>query len=508
MKRQYYILTLLLILTSASLRAQHINTMYFLENAPLRHTINPAFQPVSKVYIALPVIGGTNLTIGNNGISMQDLIFKNPDGQTVTALHPSAEGLLWDKMPNLWKFDTDINLNFIGVGRRIKENGYLTLNASAHVIAGIGLPKSLLSPLLGQSIENLNLKTLNASATIYSDIAIGYSHKINDQWSVGGKLKLLMGMAHMSGQFDEFAFNSNTNTATLRGTGSLRQAGILDMRLFMGGFEEDMDTDDDFYTDESTPMDENAENEALMNQIMSYIKPQGYGGAIDLGFTYKPVKQLQFAVSVTDLGLMHWHTGSIGAVSVDTTFTGVANFNYSDYVVDGQFQSELLKTDVQTSLEKYGNAIHVEDIMDKAFNQMLTANLNVGIDANFWKNRIGIGVYSHTRFFNMLNNFYATEEITFGAAFRPANWFNLALSYSFMNGNWSNAGAAISLAPYDGLMLTVAADYVPLTFADYPINESQIIPLPYKTSMVNLSFGLAIVVGTNPKKKHKLQEEQ
>ena len=98
---------------------------------------------------------------------------------------------------------------------------------------------------------------------------------------------------------------------------------------------------------------------------------------------------------------------------------------------------------------------------------MLTANLNIGIDANFWKNRIGVGLYSHTRFFNMLENLLVTEEITFGAAFRPANWFNMAISYSFINSNWSNAGFALSLAPYDGIMITVAADYIPLSYANY-----------------------------------------
>ena len=127
---------------------------------------------------------------------------------------------------------------------------------------------------------------------------------------------------------------------------------------------------------------------------------------------------------------------------------------------------------------------------------MLTANLNVGIDANFWKNRVGVGVYSHTRF----HNSYITEEVTFGAALRPANWFNLAASYSFLNGHWSNIGAALSIAPYDGLMLTVATDYIPTSYAKASAEK---ISLPYKTSGVNVMFGLAIVAGTNKKDKDK-----
>ena len=129
---------------------------------------------------------------------------------------------------------------------------------------------------------------------------------------------------------------------------------------------------------------------------------------------------------------------------------------------------------------------------------ILTANLNVGIDANFWNNRIGVGVYSRTRFYNS----HITEEVTLGAAFRPFNWLNLAASYSFINGYWSNIGAALSIAPYDGLMLTLATDYIPLTYAK-AATEDREIPLPYKTPGVNIDLGLAIVVGTNLKDKDK-----
>ena len=116
MKIKYYILSSIIVLASTSLlQAQHINTMYFLENTPLRHTINPAFQPVSKIYITLPVLGYTSLAIGNKEICMQDLIFTNESGETITALHPCAEGQLWNKLPKLWN-------SSIGKTKKIHNN--------------------------------------------------------------------------------------------------------------------------------------------------------------------------------------------------------------------------------------------------------------------------------------------------------------------------------------------------------------------------------------------------
>ena len=77
--------------------------------------------------------------------------------------------------------------------------------------------------------------------------------------------------------------------------------------------------------------------------------------------------------------------------------------------------------------------------------------------------------------------------------------FLLSASYSFINGKWGNIGAALGFAPYDGLMLTLATDYVPLTYAKASINDKTF-SIPYKTPGVNLSFGIAIVAGTNKKK--------
>ena len=41
----------LLAVWGLNLRAQQISTLYFLENAPMRHYINPAFQPVGRFYL-------------------------------------------------------------------------------------------------------------------------------------------------------------------------------------------------------------------------------------------------------------------------------------------------------------------------------------------------------------------------------------------------------------------------------------------------------------------------
>lgn len=65
-----------LLASTLTTRAQQVTTLYFLENAPMRHLVNPAFQPVSNGYLNLPVISYTSFWVGNNSLTMSDLIYQ------------------------------------------------------------------------------------------------------------------------------------------------------------------------------------------------------------------------------------------------------------------------------------------------------------------------------------------------------------------------------------------------------------------------------------------------
>ena len=171
----------IIIACSTALNAQQVNTMYFLENAPMRHLINPAFQPASKVYITLPAIGYTSLGAGNNVFAINSLIFKDPTtGNTITALHPNADGKLWKKLPKNTVINTEAYVNLLGLGFRIKEAGYFHLNLAERLDVGIGIPNQVFGILHGQQITQLDLSRLNVSATAYTELAFGYSHRINE----------------------------------------------------------------------------------------------------------------------------------------------------------------------------------------------------------------------------------------------------------------------------------------------------------------------------------------
>ena len=479
MKTTFRILFVSILLATASIiNAQQVNTLYFLENAPMRHLINPAFQPVSNVYVTLPVIGYSSVWAGNNAFTMKDFIFKDPTtGNTITPLHPNANPDWLANKPANTIIDMDAYLNLFGLGVRINKNGYFHLNISEHILFNTNLGTNLFG------LNNLNSGivgplSVGVGALAYTDFALGYSHKINDQWTVGGKFKFLVGQAYVSADINDLSLETSLDELHAQGHGNVVVAAPLQWKNLPSDLTQIGNAD------------------LIGNDYRNWIKPSGLGAAFDLGVTYKPIKNLQITASVTDLGFIRWTNLAKGSLSMDTTFTGV-DLNYSDYVTDFQIQTDSLTADLTNTLSGYVDALHINEIDNnpKALSKMLTANLHVGVDANFWENRVGVGLHSRTRFYNNR----VTEELTFGAAFRPFNWVNIAASYSFINGHWSNIGAAISIAPYDGIMLTLATDYIPLTYAK--ASEEKGFSIPYKTPGTNISFGIAIVAGTNKKQK-------
>lgn len=493
------VLASVMMLALTAVQAQQVNTLYFLDNAPVRHYINPAFQPISKMYLSLPVLGYSSFHFTNNSLTVSDLLYKDPaTGKTITPLHPNGSKTNFlNTLRSTPFFTTDDQINLLSFGFRLKEEGYFHFTLNEKIEAGTALPKDLFNfALLGgmkdvNAVNNINLSSLGFDAFAAMEVGFGVAWKLNDQWSIGGKLKFLLGNSYLGMSNNNLGLSLSKDEWTLQGNGSTYEAGMFHLPKS--------------YTKEGlqnyTPMENIFQGgnifEAIGNGLLKIITPCGYGGAIDLGITYKPIKQLQISAGVTDLGFIHWSGGKRVNYTANGRFTGVGEFDYNKYVVDGTFDADSLKNDALRNMENVlTTAVNVDTVLN-GFTRRTTARLNVGIDANFWDNRVGVGIYSNTRFFNS----HIYEEVTIGAAFRPVHWFNLAVSYSLIeNGKYSDIGVALGLVTYEGIGLFVAADYIPTTYAKYPVGTkkdgSKInIPVPYKTKGLNLAFGLNIVIG-------------
>lgn len=487
--KKFWIAILALLLTGATMvQAQEVNTLYFLENSPMRHKINPAFQPVSRVYVGISPLHYMSYSVGNNALALNDLIYSK-NGKMITALYPGET----DKLAKRLKYDFHSTMNtelaLLNFGSRTKDStGYFHVGLNERIESTLVLPGDIYNALSSGTAtpggRRVDLQTLSLNVQAITELSVGYSRKVNDKWIVGGKVKFLYGNAFVDLRTNNAYFDMYPDRlhATINGDVNLA-APINDLpaRIDKANIS---DIPNLFEPD-----------------IKSILKPRGLGGAIDLGFTYKPVKQFQIAVSVTDLGFVHWDSYTY-SIKGDTTYTGPV-MHYSELTDETAEEQNRGINSVFDTIAEYATAFMEESLVgvrsgDKGVNRMTNTRLHVGLDANFCDNKIGIGVYSATQF----RNRRVYEEVTLGLAIRPVNWFNLALSYSFMNGRWNSMGAGLSFMPYDGLNLTVMTDYIPFTYADVNY-DGKSVTVPYKMKGLNLAFGVTIVAGTNPKKAKK-----
>lgn len=496
-----YIFALIVLQSAIIANAQQINTLYFLENAPMRHTINPAFQPISKGFVNISPLGWMSIGAGNTSLTMSDLFYLDPQtGHTITPLHPNGDKqALLKSLNNMTLINGDATLGVVNMGFRIKEKGYFTIGLNQHIEIGSTLPKAIPQIVLGGFMTNLegtnsfNLSRLGAAATIYTELAFGYSHQINEQWTVGGKLKVLVGQANIGINAKNLTLDANIEQWNMKGNLELSASGLFNLPQLAAMEDETlMDVIDELTTNNSPIIDYTNPAKLIMGG--------GFGAAIDLGFTYKPNQHVQISAALNDVGFIHWGGANKYTCTMDTTFVGVGEFEYSDpafHDQEGNFSTQLLLDSALSNMQGLANAIRMGH-SGNAYNKMISAKLNLGIDANFLNNKLTVGLLSATRLYNA--RLY--EEITIGVGYKPFNWLNIAASYSLMNnGKFSNIGAGLSIMPKDGINMTLAMDYIPTTYAGMDINGKTQYILPYKSKMVNIALGFSVCWGTNPKEE-------
>jgi outer membrane protein OmpA-like peptidoglycan-associated protein len=511
MKAKRTIIAALVAFLAIGVNAQQVSTLYFLENAPMRHTINPAFQPVSQGFINFSPLGWMSFSTGNNSLTMSDVLFVDPTtGMTITPLHPNANRQAFlNQLRAMTMFNGESTLGLINMGFRVKEDGYLTIGINERYNGGTTVPRSIFDFALGGGMKNLTgtnpieLNGLGAGTSLYAEIGVGYSHRLNEQWTIGGKLKVLLGQAYMGMNFKNLHINASTQEWRLQGMADVDIAAPIDA-AYLGSYIDGKNMNQIITSFQDGSFDPNKLiNTANTTELVKKVLvPSGYGAALDFGFTYKPIEQLQISAALTDLGFIYWNNSSRFQCTMDTTFTGAGQIDVNDPAYrdqNGNFSTQILMDTVKSNLMGLLNGAHMKS-QPGGFARMTSARFNLGVDANFWDNRVGIGILSATRLYN--SRLY--EEITFGVAFRPCNWFNIAASYSLLNnGKYSNIGAGLSFMPYDGINLTLAMDYIPTSYAGMNVNGQTKYILPDKAKMVNVALGFSICWGSNRRDKDK-----
>lgn len=469
MKKQNILFLLILLFIVTLSEAQQVNSLYFLDNVPFQQNINPALQPEREGFYALPVIGFGQISAGNTSFSVKSFLYQ-PKGQKqlVSFLHPEFGNVdnFYKKIKKTTLINADYQINLISFGFRFKQKNYFTFNISERIEMGLGIPKDLFKLLLYGAPEEtgnkFNIKTLNLAATAYTEIGAGVAFANNAKVQTGFKIKFLLGNMNATASNKELNLTTGIDKWEVQGNSTLRMAAPIQIS-------------NDF------------NNVIMPSKVIDYIKPSGYGGAIDLGIVYNIKKNLRLTAAITDLGFIYWTNPSMNMQSnIDYSFNGIEVDGVS--LLDGFNASGVLDSLKNGFMGSFSQESESEN--SSGYVTMTTAKLNVGFDWTFCKDKLGLGILSRT----MLLNKNVYEELTASFKIKPVNWFNMNISYSILNGKSSlGAGMGLRAGP---ILFFFAADYIPLSYTSY--NK---IPIPYHASSFNLAGGITVVWGKADKDK-------
>lgn len=476
---------------SLNIAAQQTNTLYFLENSSLRHKLNPAFQPESDFYISFPLIGYSALNVGNNSLSLKDIVY-NENGNTVTFLNQASS---IDRFYNTLKVNTVLRANFqtnlLGFGFHYKS-AYWTFSFTEKMNGTLSVPKDVFQLSLYGTPNPLNnsfnFTSLQTDFTLYTEAGFGYAQDITEKWSIGGKLKILLGHANLSNSNRNVTFDANLSNWIFNGAGSFNYSSPVELNL-------DTNFQSLTYTNPTSKLD--------------WIKPAGLGVGIDFGVEYHLNENINLSAAILDFGFIRWKKNALNLqYAVDFNFEGIAQININtslnsyNEVFDQLIYGNLLIDSIESAFE--GSA--TSNPTNVAYSTGTAAKMNLGFEYNFFDHFIGLGILSHTQFYDRT----VTGEITTSVNMRPYDWLNAALSYSLINGTLSTFGAGLSLS-VGNVNCFLTADYIPFEKVTFTLTDispelpNWNIPVPYNSQVFNLSMGMNFVFDypTNAQKYRK-----
>ncbi|MBO4671926.1 MAG: hypothetical protein J5640_08845 [Bacteroidales bacterium] len=402
--------------------AQELKTGFFLENNVYSYKINPAAPFEEKPYTFFAVgLGNVSATaMSNLGVS--------------SVLYPTASGLVWgfdsdvptDKFLSMFAKDNivlpQVNVNLLSFGHQgekgrfnfelnLRSDNYFYLSKDFFSALKVGLNEGLKSKSGMYSFQNLN-----ASSSNYLEAALGYSHKIGDMITLGGRLKFLMGLGAASVDINNF-------------TGGANEAGD-----FVASTDVDVLIATSFLK-VGTEMVNGKELYDFTTMDFNTIGINGYGFGADLGITIEPVHGLTIGLSALDLGFINWNSTVNGKIKYD--------LQPIDTVEQGL---ELQVAPASAAIKKLNYNIH----LSAKYRMPFYEGLGVGV----------LGTYQ--KYF---------KEARIGMDFTPFRAISLALSGAYNNFGYDFGGALNIRFPGVNLFLGLDSIYFEMTPQFLPVSR-------------------------------------
>ncbi len=435
--------------------AQSSSSGYFLEGYNQRYQLNPAFAPESSLFFAIPFLSNTQVDAQSN-VGMANFLYESKSKPEMLTTFMSsdvdAKDFL-DALPDAAQIRAGVNMDLLSVGFG-STNWYTMLNMKLRNTEKVSLPKELFSFMkAGLSKGDYLIENANVTSISYIEYSASHSHRIGDNLTIGGSLKVLQGLAYANLNINEIDAKLNEDKWIVRSNGMLR-ASVPGAKYKL----KDDNTLDGF-------------------DKYEFEMPSSFGVAFDLGAEYDfkdLVDGLKVSASITDLGFMNW--GKTTTFETDKNrYVEFAGFK--DYDVTGNDNDAVIDK-VRDDFEEMIKLYRTGDVESE----------DIGLDATF---RMGVEYaipyvdwLSFGELFTYQTGLYPYAESRTSICMSPCSWFDVTgnLALSSMG---TSMGLLINLHPA-GFNFFLAVDRLDADF------NKQFIPLHDFGLNFSLGFNLAL----------------
>lgn len=440
--------------------AQELRTSYFMETSNFRHQMNPALldSPYFGMFFS-------NINIGMTGnIGAKQFIFDTNGlpGYTgnyryTTFMDPNVDAKTFlNKLHDKNRFDLYLNYNLFSVGFKA-WGGVNLLELNLRSNTNLTLPKGLFefAKTAGEK-EHYEFGGLGMRTQNYMELALGHSRDINKQWRVGGKLKFLIGAAYADFTADNVTLDMTEDAWRIQSNAQVK-ASLL---------KSDVIHED--------PSKNSADGRPRVKELDNFgFSLPGFGMALDLGVTYKPIENLTLSAAITDLGFISWKNTHHASSQGDYTFDGFNNI----YIGSDKDQTE----DIDDQFDQIGDDLEemfsVYDDGTKTATQALAATLNVGAEYKLPAyDKLKFGFLYTSR----IHGKYTWHQGMLNVGVRPVKWFECNVN-----------GAVTSTGVTAGGMLSLKAPHFNFYIAaDRFFSKMGKQGVPLNSSNGNITFGM------------------
>ena len=424
--------------------AQFLRTSYFMEGSHYRQQLNPALTP-GRGYINIPVLGSLNASVNSSSLGYQDvvdIIDNSEDGDYFM----SSDFI--NRLENTNNLNVNLSTDILSAGW-YKGKNFWSFNVGVRNDIGASIPKSMfefMRNMNGLSIydwdrlANINEQVGKQSLEVnsYAEVGVGFARNINRRLTVGVKVKALLGIGNLKLNINDITVKSNLSgyEGLLNGEYTMEQLENL-----RGSASINVDAT---LESSSKLIELQQENGYIDDVDFGSFGFAGYGAAIDLGVSYKLLDKLTLSASVLDLGFMNWDkkNTSIARAKANQSYDLTNPSDLSDFV-DVVSSGEVLNYDMLQ--------MTVDETAEESRSTSLTSTVVVGAEYELLGDWLAVGALYTARFAKP----ETINEFTFSANIRPKNNFNLAVSYSVLQGAGKTFGVAAKLGP-----LFVGTDYM------------------------------------------------